>query len=395
MAAVMAAERLAAVQDEGDIAVLALDRPAAGTAVQGRSDAAPVEEQHRLAAALEDPSQLGEQRRRERVPRLAAHVDDAHRRQLAAHPPPELEALERRPALRPRRRRAEHGDGSLERSPLDRDRAGVVAGIRVLLVGGVVLLVDDDQAEAAHGSEHRRAGTDDDARLAARDSLALVSPLGLAEARVEDRHPVAEPCPRTADGLGRERDLGHEQDRAEPPLESRRAGLEVHLGLPRARRPEEQERTARAGVERRHDPIGGRTLLGEQRLRLVLAGQRLALGGRRLLLAAPRQLGRDERERPRRRGAVVGGDPEGEVDERRRHLADDLVDGDRVDPLRGAVLERHDDSPRTPPPELHRHDRALADAFVDLVGERTRDGARRHERVDRRKGHRAGECVRR
>ncbi len=117
-----------------------------------------------------------------------------------------------------------------------------------------MLLVDDDQAEPAHRREDRRARADDDPRLPARDPLALVAPLGVGQPRVEDRDAVAEARAHAADGLRRERDLRHEQDRPEPALERRRAGLQVHLGLARAGRPVEQERPARAGVERRDDP---------------------------------------------------------------------------------------------------------------------------------------------
>ena len=186
-------------------------------------------------------AQRAQERRRERVARLASQIDHPHRRQVGADPPAELELLERRPALRARRRRSEHGDGALERRALRRDRPCVVARVGVLLVRRVVLLVDDDQAEAADRGEDRGAGADDDARLAARDPLALVAALGVGERRVEDRHPVAEARADPADGLRRERDLGHEHDRPESPLEHRGARLEVHLGLAGARRAVEQE----------------------------------------------------------------------------------------------------------------------------------------------------------
>ena len=91
-------------------------------------------------------AELGEQRSGQRVPALAPQVDDPHRRQLPAEPAAELEPLERRPALGSRRRASEDGDGPLERRPLGRDRAGVVAGIGLLLVRRVVLLVDADRA---------------------------------------------------------------------------------------------------------------------------------------------------------------------------------------------------------------------------------------------------------
>ena len=97
--------------------------------------------------------ELGEQRRRERIARLAAQIDDAHGRQRRADPRRQLEPLEPRPALDARRRAPVDGDGALERRPLGRDGACVVARIRLLLEGRVVLLVDDDQPEARTGAK--------------------------------------------------------------------------------------------------------------------------------------------------------------------------------------------------------------------------------------------------
>ena len=122
--------------------------------MQRRRDPAPVQQQHRLAVRLEHPPELSEQRRRQRIPRLAAHIDDPNRRQIGADPPSQLEPLERRPALRARRRGAEHGDGPFQRGALDRNRPGVVPRIRVLLVRRLVLLVDHDQPEPVHRREH-------------------------------------------------------------------------------------------------------------------------------------------------------------------------------------------------------------------------------------------------
>ena len=57
--------------------------------------------------------------------------------------------------------------------------AGVVAGIALLLVGAVVLLVDDDQPEVVERREHGRARADADARLAAAHPPPLVVALAL------------------------------------------------------------------------------------------------------------------------------------------------------------------------------------------------------------------------
>ena len=54
-------------------------------------DAAAVEQEDRLAAALGDRAELLEQRRRERIAALAAQVDDLDGRQPARDPAAELE----------------------------------------------------------------------------------------------------------------------------------------------------------------------------------------------------------------------------------------------------------------------------------------------------------------
>ena len=133
-AAVVAAQHAVAVEHERDVAVLAPERRAAGAAVQRGRDTAAVQEQDRLLAALDDALERLEQRRRERIARLSPQVDDAHRRQPPGDAPAELDPLEPLPALGPRRRAAENGDGAFERRPLRRDGTRVVARVRLLLV---------------------------------------------------------------------------------------------------------------------------------------------------------------------------------------------------------------------------------------------------------------------
>ena len=250
-----------------------------------------------------------------------------------------------------------------------------------------MLLVDDDQAEPADRREDRRAGADDDARLAARDPLTLVAPLRVGEPRVEDRDPVAEARADPADGLRRERDLGHEHDRAEPALEHRGARLEVHLGLAGAGRAVEQEVSpspASIAATIRAIAAAARAELR----RLVLAGERLPLGRaapapcaasasreRRARARAPGSSRSSRRARARARRA-----PAGPRRPRPRSAARRL-------PRARASSSDDDDPARPRAAERHAHDRAASHALRDLVGERTRDGARRDERVDRRVGH--------
>ncbi len=319
------------MQRQRDVAELAAAREPARAAVDRRHEPAPVQQQDRLAAVLRDPSELGEKRRRKRVAGFAAQVDDLHRRHRSTQPRAELEPLEPLPALRPRRRAPVDRDGTLERGPLRRDRACVVARVGLLLVRGVVLLVDADQAEAQHRREDGRARSDDHRRLSRDDPLALVAPLRLGQARVEHGDPVAEASLEAPQGLRRERDLGDEHDRPPASLERGGARLEVDLGLAAPGCPGEQEMSA-AGVERLDDPRDRLLLWLGQLCRLRLAGE--PGPGHAPLPPADAQLRRHELERARRSRAVVVGDPEREIDERRRQLVEDRLDRRRLDPRR-------------------------------------------------------------
>ena len=299
-----------------------------------------------LPPLLGDAAELGQKRRRERIAALAAEVDDAHARHRRADPGREDDPLERRPALGPRRRAAVDRDRAFEGGALRGHGARVVAGIGLLLVRRVVLLVDDHEPEVAHRREDRRPRADDDPRLAARDPVALVAPLGLPERRVEDRDRVAEALPEPADRLRRERDLRHEHDRAEPARERRLAGLEVDLGLAAPGRPDEQEMRGLRAVEPGDDPRDRRLLLRRQLGGRGLTGERLALDRRRSLAARRPPQRRDELERARGRRAVVVGDPEREVDERGRDLVEHLPGRRELDPGGRLDADLDDDAAR-------------------------------------------------
>ena len=63
----------------------------------------------------------------------------------------------------------------------------MVARGLVLLVAGLVLLVDDDDAEVRQRREDRRARADDDVGVPGRDLLPEAVPLGRGQAAVQDR----------------------------------------------------------------------------------------------------------------------------------------------------------------------------------------------------------------
>ena len=216
-------------------------------------DAPPIEQENRSPSTLLYRRKLGEQRCRERISSLAPKVDNAHGRERCADPRRQLEAIEPRPALDARRGTPVDGDGAFERRPLRSEGARVVSRIRFLFERGVVLLVDDDQPEVVDRREDRGAGADDDAGFAARYSLALVTPLGLGERRVENGNAPSEACAEPAYRLRGEGDLRHEHDCASPTLEGSGARLEIDLGLPASRRAVQEEMAAPC-IERCEDP---------------------------------------------------------------------------------------------------------------------------------------------
>ncbi len=153
--AVMAVEASVSVQRQGYITRSAAARYAAGTTVHRRCDAPTVEKQDRLPALLGDLPELPKQRCRQRIPSLVTEIHEADARHRRTDPGTELHPLESSPALGPWGRAPEDGDSALEDGPLGRHRARVVARIGLLLVGRVVLLVDDDHADVTHRGEQR------------------------------------------------------------------------------------------------------------------------------------------------------------------------------------------------------------------------------------------------
>jgi hypothetical protein len=258
-----------------------------------------------------------------------------------------------------------------------------------LLERCVVLLVDHEEPETVDGGEHRRTGSDDDPRLAARDPRALVASLGICERGVQHGNALAEARTEAADGLRRERDLRDEHDDTAAAFQRSCRSLEVHLGLATPRRPLE-EHVAALPVERGDDSLDGVALRLRQRLRLELTAERIACG-RRAQRPAPRALERgDQGEGPRRGRAVVVGEPERELDERRRYTVDDRACVRDVDARRRRHSGLDDDAADSPRAERDRDDVALPDLVGHRVGERPRERARRNEWEHRRQRH-AGE----
>ena len=126
---------------------------------------------------------------------------------------------------------AQHKRAAVTPRHLCRHLARVVARTGTLLVTGLMLLVDDDEAQVAERAKERRAGAHDHARGTAGDHIPLVQALAGREARMEHGDRLAKTRAEAADGLGRQRDLGHEHAGRTAGRQHALDGGEVHLGF--------------------------------------------------------------------------------------------------------------------------------------------------------------------
>ena len=140
------------------------------------------------------------------------------------------------------------------------DVPGVVAGRRLRLIGALLLLIHDDEADVPQRREHRRPGSQHDVRLATADALKLVIPLGQAQAAVQQRHLVPKIRGKARHHLRRQRDLRH-QDHHGP------AAVQQLL-----RQPDIDQRFAAAGhtLQQRDARFPGQRLLQNVLIDLLL-----------------------------------------------------------------------------------------------------------------------------
>ena len=149
--------RLAQMHGEPRVAGRAGRDPGAAGAEQRRRVAAAIQEHEHLACGGEVPLDRRERRLRESVARrVQAQVDDADARLAGAaraFRQRELRVTAGRgvgEALERRRRGAEHDRHARALRAHDREVARRIAESVLLLVGGIVLLVHDDEAERRH-----------------------------------------------------------------------------------------------------------------------------------------------------------------------------------------------------------------------------------------------------
>ena len=137
--------------------------------------------------------------------------------------------------------------------------AGVVARRLLLLVGMLVLLVHDDQAQRLDRREDGRAGADDDAGAALADLVPFVVALAGGQMAVQHGHQGLERCREQKRALKRStvcgvREISGTSTMAPLALRQRVGdGLQVDLGLAAAGDAVEQEGGAGCGAPQPRD----------------------------------------------------------------------------------------------------------------------------------------------
>ena len=208
-----------AVIDQPGVADGAGKTMPAGAAQCQRRITAAIEEQQRLLAPLDRVLDLlGQPRRNETAARrrLPPQIDRLDLRHvLAAEPRGQRDALVAAPAridlgLDRGRCGGQHDRNFGDVSAHHRHVAGMIMRALFLLVGLVVLLVDDDQTEIGVGQKQRRARPDDDRRFARRNRrpIAGAGPRGQFGMPFQRAH--AKTLRKTVEELAGQRDLRHQ-----------------------------------------------------------------------------------------------------------------------------------------------------------------------------------------
>ena len=246
--------------DQPCIAMRALQPEPAGPAERERRIAAPIEKQQRLIAALERRLHGFGEPRRDIAPArraFAAQIDCFDRRLMLA-----AEALGQRDAgvataprvhlgLDRRRRRRQHDGNFRDVRPHHRHVAGVIAHAILLLVGRVVLLIDDDEAEVGIGQEQRGARADHDLDLAVGGRCPGPRAHARGEAGVPFGRAHAEALREPIEELRGERDLRHEYENLAGAPDRFGDGFEIDRGLAGAGHAIDQRHRIAAGRHRR------------------------------------------------------------------------------------------------------------------------------------------------
>ena len=239
--------------------------------------------------------------KRPRGGRLAPQVDRLDMRHvLAAEPRRQHDALIAALAridlgLDRRRRRRQHDRDLGDMRAHHRHVAGVIMRAFVLLVGLVVLLIDDDQPETGIGQKQRRARAHHDGRFARRDRGPIALPGARGQFGMPFQWPHAETLREAVEELAGERDLRHQDQRLLAAADHLGNRLEIDLGLARSGDAVEQRDVeAAVGRQRAHGVDGGALLAGKVRRREGRIGRRRRQRARHGLRSSafPRRQGR-------------------------------------------------------------------------------------------------------
>ena len=135
------------------------------------------------------------------------------------------------PALQGGRGAAQHHGAALDLGALDGQIPGMDAGMLLALVGGLLLLVHDDEADVPQGRQHGVAHPHEERRLVLEQAHHVRLFLRGVEARVAHGHAAREAGLQAGQQPGREADLRHQPEhalaRGQHPLRQ----FQVDLGL--------------------------------------------------------------------------------------------------------------------------------------------------------------------
>ena len=236
---------LALVVGERDGAVLAFELLAAGAAEHNGRISAAIQQDHDLLFAFETVFNFGGELARDDLLvagllKFLAHVDDfdfGQRTLLHA-----IGKFDQRVfvflrvvvGLERGRGGAKHNGGVRHLGAHHGDVARVVSRRFLLLVGGVVFFVDDDEREIADRSEDSRARADDHARFSALDAVPLLGALVVGKRGVQDGDFVAEDLMEIGGDGGRQANFRHEQNGGASRFEHRAHARQIDGGFPGA-----------------------------------------------------------------------------------------------------------------------------------------------------------------
>ena len=160
-----------------------------------------------------------------------------------------------------RRRRRQHHRNFRDVPAHHRHVARVIVRAFVLLVGLVVLFIDDDEAEIGVGQHQRRARADHHMRLARGDRRPVARARARRQLRMPFMRPHAEARREAIEELAGQRDLRHQDQRLPALAQDFGDRLEIDFGLARAGHAVEQRDAEFVLRRERAHRLRGRLLL--------------------------------------------------------------------------------------------------------------------------------------